>query len=388
MRLGCYVEHHVHHSQRWLAVAMSFQVHGTLRAKARGPTGGRCRRLAPLDRRHTLVVNRRCLSCCTAHTVYHSDNTKAAKLTMFRSITCDGFYPSLTNIVSQNSKRLLRLNYTNTIERLVPSMPKKIMPSFNLYCGDLLKDKNFMACDGKAKALWVWMLVHLHDMPLRGEFRLRADLPPMDNQSIANLLSYPIAEFESLLSQMDSNGVTERIAGAIANRRMVRERQLHEIKSKAGIKGNEVRWQTDSTLFPDDSQNIAPSDSDSLSDSPAAAAAGNNFTAEQLRDRWNSIIGVKLCKRLDGALLIRIKKLAKEHSSEWWGMFFAEISNSKFLTGRAKPKEGKDPMRADFDWATGPIILGKIMSGRYSDDPEKTADQKEYDFIHNPKFQG
>ncbi len=135
----------------------------------------------------------------------------------------------------------------------------KKQPAFHLYTGDLLKDKNFLACGGEAQALWSLMLIHLHDMPLRGEFRLAPDMPPMDYQTIANLIAYPIAKFEELISQILHNRVASVIDGAIANRRMVRERQLSEIRSEAGQKGNILRWHKDNNGVANESQNIAPS---------------------------------------------------------------------------------------------------------------------------------
>ena len=89
---------------------------------------------------------------------------------------------------------------------------------------------------------------------------------------------------------------------------------------------------------------------------------------EQIRERWNLIAGVKPCKKIEGALLVKIKKLLKEHSPTWWDELFLEIQGSAFLTGRTPGRDGKKPFQIDLDWATGPINLGKILSGKYIDD--------------------
>jgi hypothetical protein len=162
---------------------------------------------------------------------------------------------------------------------------KKKLPAFSIYCGDLLKDKNFLACDGEAKALWVWMLVHLHDMPDRGEFRLAPDLPPMTTAAIANLLTYPITKFETLLYQLDSNGVTTRVDGAIANRRMVRERKLHEIRSESGKKGMEARWQNHNKPITNELQNITSSSSSSSSSSDLSSDSDSDSEEKKKEKR-------------------------------------------------------------------------------------------------------
>ena len=94
----------------------------------------------------------------------------------------------------------------------------------------------------------------------------------------------------------------------------------------------------------------------------------DKISVEQLRVKWNLIAGVKPCKKIEGALLVKIKKLLKEHSPTWWDELFLEIQGSAFLTGRTPGRDGKKPFQIDLDWATGPINLGKILSGKYIDD--------------------
>lgn len=91
------------------------------------------------------------------------------------------------------------------------------------------------------------------------------------------------------------------------------------------------------------------------------------YSVEQIREKWNAITGVKVCKRIEGALLQKIKKLSHDHPSTWWDELFAEIVKSSFLSGKVAAHDGKKPFRIDLDWATGPINLGKILSGKYDD---------------------
>lgn len=92
-----------------------------------------------------------------------------------------------------------------------------------------------------------------------------------------------------------------------------------------------------------------------------------SVSVEEIRTRWNKIHGVKQCKKIEGALADKIKRLIKLHDQAWWESLFTEIAKSKFLTGKIQAKEGKRPFLADLDWATGPINLGKILAGNYDD---------------------
>jgi len=88
--------------------------------------------------------------------------------------------------------------------------------------------------------------------------------------------------------------------------------------------------------------------------------------SQELRVRWNQILGVKPCKAIGGALSDRLKRLCREHDRPWWESLFVEVAKSPFLTGKVQT-EGRKPFRANLDWVTGPINLGKVMAGNYDD---------------------
>lgn len=48
-----------------------------------------------------------------------------------------------------------------------------------------------------------------------------------------------------------------------------------------------------------------------------------------------------------------------------WKAFFADISSSHFLTGRSKPRNGREPFRADLPWLTKAENFAKIAEGKY-----------------------
>ena len=95
----------------------------------------------------------------------------------------------------------------------------------------------------------------------------------------------------------------------------------------------------------------------------------------EIQTRWNSIRGVKPCKQITGPLLVKIDKLRKVNLATWWEVLFQEVEQSAFLTGQTSPRDGGKVFRANLDWITGPINLGKVLAGNYANDT--TATRKE-----------
>jgi hypothetical protein len=54
-----------------------------------------------------------------------------------------------------------------------------------------------------------------------------------------------------------------------------------------------------------------------------------------------------------------------EKALEFWQRFFTFVSESDFLTGRATPREGRDPFFADLDFLFGAETHAKIVEGKY-----------------------
>jgi uncharacterized protein YdaU (DUF1376 family) len=159
----------------------------------------------------------------------------------------------------------------------------------------------------------------------------------------------------------------------IRDRRMLSHRMEKErAKSEAARESVNHRYRTTDRTTDRITQSQSQSQSQSQNENQIQKAeeeenAPPAITAENLKDRWNKIPGIKLCKKIEGALLQKIQRLIKDHPPDWWIGFLTEIEKSNFLCGRAAAREGKKPFRADLDWVTGPINLGKIMSGKYDD---------------------
>lgn len=148
------------------------------------------------------------------------------------------------------------------------------------------------------------------------------------------------ASVQARLKQvLDQDGSTGEPAGSVLSR------------SKQGSKTNPA----------------SDSDSDSEGVKTKKEEEAAHWSLDDLQQHWNAIPGIKPCKMFGGQLRQKVSRLLKEHPITWWEHLFSEVSKSLFLTGRAKPHDDRKPFRADLDWVTGPINLGKILSGKYDD---------------------
>jgi hypothetical protein len=254
-------------------------------------------------------------------------------------------------------------------------VPNQIhIPCFHVYTGDLWKDTNFQLCEWQAQNLWIRMLLLLHDMPFRGQFRFQNG-EPMTEEQIARLCHMPMADLWQLLSELLSNGVAVRHNGAIANKRMVRESELDEKKAEAGRKGAMTRWHPDGKAMAEQNGSAmgehgyissSSSSSSSISEEDPSLTLPK-LSVEEIRIRWNTIPNVKLCDEIQEALLDRINRLRKLHPQPWWDKLFDKVAHSPFLTGQVPGRDGKKPFHASLGWVTGKQILGKVLAGDYSD---------------------
>lgn len=77
----------------------------------------------------------------------------------------------------------------------------------------------------------------------------------------------------------------------------------------------------------------------------------NDSRRGMLRQRWREVCTAE--------------KFDTAQGMDWWRDFFAFVSESNFLTGRAKPRPGGEPFLADFEWLIGPKNFAKVIERRY-----------------------
>ena len=112
-------------------------------------------------------------------------------------------------------------------------------PSDTVYWNDLRNDEKLRACRLDAKGLWLDMLCICGADP-KGE--LRIDGIALDEQMLADAIGKPLAEVKKALENLEQWTVFSRTRkGVIFNRRMKRDKELREKRSKSGKMGAEAK---------------------------------------------------------------------------------------------------------------------------------------------------
>ncbi|MCC7423588.1 MAG: hypothetical protein IT428_25240 [Planctomycetaceae bacterium] len=117
-------------------------------------------------------------------------------------------------------------------------------PGFYFYPGDWLRD-GISGCSLAAQGLWLRMLILAHDCTPRGVLEVNGS--PMPDAMIARKCGCDVAEFGTLVAELDAAGVVSRArSGAWYSRRMVRDSEqrasVSKERSEAGKKGARSRW--------------------------------------------------------------------------------------------------------------------------------------------------
>ena len=90
----------------------------------------------------------------------------------------------------------------------------------------------------------------------------------------------------------------------------------------------------------------------------------SELTPEKIREDWNTIPGVKPCKKLGKTIGDRIHARLKEYpSQDWWTEFIQQVRASDFLCGRTNGSRGS--FRASLAWVLAPTNLDKLLAGDY-----------------------
>lgn len=109
------------------------------------------------------------------------------------------------------------------------------------YTGDWQKSADVQSLPYSERGIWFEMLCFMHNSPQRGEL-VHSTGKAMADDEVARLLGLTKQDFTNSLALLLRTGVTERNEdGALINRRMVREREKKEAKSRAGKIGASVK---------------------------------------------------------------------------------------------------------------------------------------------------
>jgi hypothetical protein len=147
------------------------------------------------------------------------------------------------------------------------------LPSFQFYPGDWMKDPNLRRCSRAARGMWVDILCLMFECEDRGVLSTGGE--PWSDEDIAAAVGGDIAEGLSCISELLRKGVAHRNqSGAIFSRRMARDEQIRQERTKAGKQGGS---KTQAKLKQSSKQNRTPSSSSSDSVSKETGARAPNI---------------------------------------------------------------------------------------------------------------
>jgi hypothetical protein len=109
------------------------------------------------------------------------------------------------------------------------------LPAIQFYPGDWLRD-TVAGCSLAAQGLWFRLMFVMHDSERYGYLSLNGS--PMQPVTAARRCGCDLAEYESLLAELETAGVPSRTNdGTLYSRRMVRDAEIRRKRAKSGRKG-------------------------------------------------------------------------------------------------------------------------------------------------------
>ena len=255
-------------------------------------------------------------------------------------------------------------------------------PSFQFYPSDWRADSSLQICSLKARGLWVEILCLMHEIGQREGARygfLELEGKRLGGGHLARLVGIEEKQVCVLLDELQEAGVFSRDEnGVIYSRRLVRDGELKQIRSKAGSKGGS-KSQAKAKQKP----------SKAISKSPLAGArTEDEDEEEEERDKKkesaerkkeeDELVQMfhKLCpsfpsiRKLTKSRRAAIAARAKEGVS--FQELFEKAEASDFLAGRT------NDFRADLSWLLNPENCNKTLEGKYDNRSGGTKADRDY----------
>ena len=254
-------------------------------------------------------------------------------------------------------------------------------PAFQFYPGDWQRDAALRACSVGARGLWMEMICIMHQAQPYGHLVLNGT--PIGAETLARMVGSTPRETVKWLAELEQNGVYNREDDAIVSRRMIRDEEIRKSRADGGkLGGNPALKDNHKVANKDNHQsNLQPtpssSTSSSTSSSPLTSPKGEVSSAspppcphEQIIEIYERVLpelpGVaKWTPTRKGYLQARWREDKRHQSLEYWERFFNYVKESDFLCGRAKPKPGERPFRADLEWLITQGNFVKVLERKY-----------------------
>ena len=163
-------------------------------------------------------------------------------------------------------------------------------PSQQWFWDDWFAAFDVRLCSLAARGLWIDMLGIMFKAEIRGTLTVNGT--QVGSKTLANLTnSQSVKEMKSLLKELERNNVFSRLEdGTIYCRRVFKEssrkEELSRIRSKAGKKGSDKRWQRSSKENPENIAKIASSSSSPSSSPSSNAIASSKDIEKEFEEFW------------------------------------------------------------------------------------------------------
>ncbi len=244
-------------------------------------------------------------------------------------------------------------------------------PAQQWYWDDWFSAFDVRLCSVGARGVWIDMLGIMYKAEIRGTLTINGR--QIDSKTLAKIVGETMANTNKYLRELEDNDVFSRLEdNTIICRRMFRESgrkdQISKIRSLAGIKGAETRWQPNS-------KEMAKMAASSPS-SPSSASSKNkkdtkvSFMSSTFKNniilKWNELAQKynlpAITEIKSGSL--REKNLRARSADKKFNftLLVDMIDNSPFLLGKTK-----HCFFVFFDWIIKPTNYQKIMEGNYLD---------------------
>lgn len=161
-------------------------------------------------------------------------------------------------------------------------------PADQWYWDDWFSSHDVQSCSWEAQGLWINLLGIMFASEIRGTLMINGQ--PMNNKAIAKRFGKSNKTVDKLIAELEREKVFSRLEdGTIINRRMFnrsnRKDYISKIRSEAGKKGAEDRWQTNGK---DDSKNMAEmaTSSPTSSPTPSSSSKKDTFAIKEFNKFW------------------------------------------------------------------------------------------------------
>lgn len=246
------------------------------------------------------------------------------------------------------------------------------LPWAKFFWSDYAADPALRLCSFASQGLWMRMLCIAAEHEPAGYVAVNGR--GLDNPAIARSTGGSVEEVETLLSELESNGVFSRDRrGWIYSRRLVNDAKRRRKASEAGKLGGNptlrkqrenpatLKGKVNGSLNGEANPHI-PEARDQTIETPNGVSSDQSDIQEVV-DAWNTIAarrGLSKVAKLTPKRRQQLKARLRENTVEEIGTALAAIERSPFLCGNSK-----DGWRANFDFFLQASSFTKLLEGAY-----------------------